>query len=91
MTTTEPAVPSVAQELVRNGSRSSGRGNPWKSRTHCEHGHEFTPENTLWRTDSSPGARRCRICHRERGRAWYYATGGNPGREARRAARRGQA
>jgi len=82
---------SLAEELVRTGARDTGRGMPWKGRSHCGHGHEFTPENTLWRTDSSHGARRCRRCHRERGRAWYYATGGNPGREARRAARRGQA
>ena len=83
--------PSLAEELVRTGARDTGRGMPWKARTHCNHGHEFTPGNTLWRTDSSHGARRCRRCHRERTLAWYYRAGGNPGREARRAARRGQA
>jgi hypothetical protein len=39
---------SVAEELVRNGSRS-GRGRPWKDRTHCLRGHPYTPENILWR------------------------------------------
>lgn len=29
-------------------------------RTHCQRGHEFTPENSLPRTD---GGRNCRICH----------------------------
>lgn len=30
--------------------------------THCRHGHEYTPENTMLRKN---GARRCRACHRE--------------------------
>ena len=29
-------------------------------KTHCDHGHEFTPENTLRRPD---GGRRCRTCN----------------------------
>lgn len=33
-----------------------------KSRTHCKHGHEYTPENTRYRTS---GARQCRTCVRE--------------------------
>jgi hypothetical protein len=32
-------------------------------KTHCKHGHEFTPENTYWRKDR-PG-RRCVRCNRE--------------------------
>lgn len=44
-------------------------------KSHCKHGHEFTPENTLW----SRGNRQCRQCARDR---W-------PGRrEAYNAARR---
>jgi len=31
-------------------------------KTHCIHGHEFTPENTRW---LSPTRRYCRACHRE--------------------------
>jgi len=52
-------------------------------KTACVHGHEYTPENTIWRT----GGRRCRICQlaavakyrsehiessRARSLAWYY-------------------
>lgn len=31
-----------------------------KARTHCPHGHEFTPNNTIVKNN---GARECRICH----------------------------
>ena len=36
-------------------------------RTHCRHGHEYTPENTYW-SDRPDGAkwRQCRTCGRER-------------------------
>lgn len=30
--------------------------------THCQHGHEFTPENTYTRAE---GWRQCRACNRE--------------------------
>jgi hypothetical protein len=35
-------------------------------RTHCPHGHEYTPENTYWRTGKRTG-RECRECHRRWG------------------------
>jgi hypothetical protein len=41
--------------------------------THCKHGHEFTPENTL--RPPSTGRRSCRLCSRLRGRlkaGWPY-------------------
>jgi hypothetical protein len=63
---------SLAETLVRSGVRGSRRGRPWKDRTHCEHGHEYTPENTAYRPH---GARRCRTCVRERGRRWYATRG----------------
>lgn len=31
----------------------------------CDSGHEFTPENTYYRTPSCSGARQCRACNRE--------------------------
>lgn len=37
------------------------RGNNWqRDKTHCKHGHEFTPDNTVWRK----GFRKCRECNR---------------------------
>jgi hypothetical protein len=38
--------------IVRNGN---------SLKTHCVHGHEFTPENTYI---TSAGHRRCQACHR---------------------------
>lgn len=37
-------------------------------KTHCIHGHEFTPENTYLRLDGL-GKRQCRACSRERKQA----------------------
>jgi hypothetical protein len=37
------------------------------NRTHCKHGHLFDEENT-YRIPSSPGARLCRACRRDRRR-----------------------
>lgn len=37
-------------------------------RTHCRRGHEFTPENTIWRRDTRGyrDQRFCRTCHRDK-------------------------
>lgn len=35
-------------------------------RTHCNEGHEFTPENTFARTGAGESGRRCRACERGR-------------------------
>lgn len=35
-------------------------------KTHCIHGHEYTPENTYYRTSRSGGRRDCRACIRQR-------------------------
>lgn len=37
------------------------------AKTHCDHGHEFTPENTY--TYPNGGSRQCRECHRRQERA----------------------
>ncbi len=79
--TVADVVVSVAEELIRTGAHDTGRGTPWKQRTHCEYGHEYTEANTMPRVDSS--GRRCRECQRERGRRWYRQRGA-----ALRAARR---
>lgn len=39
------------------------------AKTHCPHGHEYTPENTYVRD----GSRNCRQCRRQRERAYYAA------------------
>lgn len=44
-------------------------GNHWQAaKTHCKHGHEYTPENTIRRPE---GHRRCRTCTEERERRRY--------------------
>lgn len=43
-----------------------GVSGQWIGATHCKHGHEFTPENTII---SARGQRRCRTCHRAVNRA----------------------
>lgn len=45
-------------EHERNGMKRRQRGVA-PTRTHCPKGHEYTPENTYWRTD---GTRNCRTC-----------------------------
>lgn len=58
-------------DLTRHGTH-------WQSsKTHCKHGHEFTPENTLIRTS---GHRKCRKCHADAMSCWYE----NRGRAMRR-------
>lgn len=44
----------------RDKGRMDNGGN--SHRTHCKHGHEFTPENTYVNKD---GERHCRACDRE--------------------------
>lgn len=46
-------------DLVRHGTHNNAR------KTHCKHGHEYTPENTMPQTK---GGRQCRECHRIRHR-----------------------
>ncbi|HNX48667.1 MAG TPA: HNH endonuclease signature motif containing protein [Thermoanaerobaculaceae bacterium] len=57
--------------------KASGRGPIAANavKTHCDHGHEFTPANTYWRPDRT--GRQCRPCKRERDRQ-YAATHPRP-------------
>jgi hypothetical protein len=51
-------------EVITNGLNVlRGYGSPArnKRKTHCQRGHEFTPENTIIRRS---GYRKCRECHR---------------------------
>ena len=56
----EPVTPG---ENVRRGMSGGNR----RDKTHCVHGHEFTPENTIMRTSNGvrPGyqLRACRQCY----------------------------
>lgn len=52
--------PCTMAENIRRGSKAQ--------QTHCKHGHEFTPENTIVRTN---GTRRCRECNLRHQRASY--------------------
>lgn len=53
-------------------SVNTARGEGWISlqrfKTHCDHGHEFTPQNTYVKR----GLRQCRECNRRIWRDWYY-------------------
>jgi len=48
--------------------KSEGHQKDW---THCNQGHEFTPDNTKIQKD---GSRACRQCHRERQREYWHRT-----------------
>lgn len=52
-------------ENVRRGRT----GKHWSERTHCAHGHEYTTENTRWKTDRTGCRYRiCRACTRDANR-----------------------
>jgi hypothetical protein len=54
-------------DLIRIKKRPVGKlkfGSYQRNKTHCKHGHEFTPENTYIRPK---GTRECRICIKKRG------------------------
>lgn len=55
-------------EVVTNDEnvRRGLQGEWGKSKTHCPHGHAYTPENTYYRPDD--GCRGCRECRNEASR-----------------------
>lgn len=55
--------PVTTQENGRRGMAITARN---ARKTHCIHGHPFTPENTY--RDRNRNSRSCRTCHRERER-----------------------
>jgi hypothetical protein len=52
-----------AQDMIRHGRHRNAR------KTHCKRNHEFTPENTIWRSQGTK--RECRTCENEAQRARY--------------------
>lgn len=59
-----------------------GRCHEW-TRTHCPRGHEYTPENTIWKVAASGRpARECKTCVRTRSRVRYWIRRGLPQHEA---------
>jgi hypothetical protein len=57
------------RDAVKKG-RANPKGNAY--RTHCKHGHEFTPDNTIIRP--STGHRKCRACRDRMNRSRYATT-----------------
>lgn len=49
-----------AADALKNGKNS------WKNKTHCKHGHKYTPENTYYRISPKSGnyGRYCAECQR---------------------------
>lgn len=59
-----------------NGRDTVRHGRNYNSKkTHCSVGHEYTPENTIWRKPArgrrGDGFRICRACSSEWNRRWY--------------------
>jgi hypothetical protein len=50
------------QDNMQDASRKGRLHHPWSMRTHCDRGHEYTPQNTLRRRRKG---RHCRTCHNE--------------------------
>lgn len=56
-----------------NGLRGISPNAVNAAKTHCKHGHEFTPENTIVRTGKGRSGRECRECKRQKDRAYRRA------------------
>jgi hypothetical protein len=58
--------PAHLEPVTNRENQLRGAGFPARNaaKTHCAHGHEYTPENTY--LHPSTGHRRCRACARER-------------------------
>ncbi len=71
------------QENVRRGLASFVAANAvWRSRTHCKNGHEFTPENIIWREGRTPARAESRMCKTCRAEAMVRFEKLHPGRKS---------
>jgi len=50
---------------------NKGRQKDYSRKSHCVHGHEYTPENTGWVMIGKYLGRRCRACCRANTKAYY--------------------
>jgi NUMOD3 motif len=57
---------------VGNPNLGQTRAAQQRAKTHCEQGHEFTPDNIYWRGPNKD-QRQCKTCTRERAAARYEA------------------
>lgn len=65
ITVADRVVAKTASQVAREAlSRFWERARAW--RTHCRHGHEYTPENTYL---DPRGFRRCRACRSEKNKS----------------------
>lgn len=53
-----------------------------RAKTHCPHGHEYTPENTMW-VGKEPKRRQCRACSKIQGARRYQQNKNDPEWQAR--------
>lgn len=51
--------PAHLEAVTHRENQSRGMAGP---RSHCVHGHEYTPENTRWRTSRGIPTRKCMTC-----------------------------
>lgn len=69
--------PVTAREnLLRSPHTQAARN---AAKTHCDNGHEFTPENTYYQTEGAYTKRRCRACKRKWAFDDYHAVDGTSG------------
>lgn len=54
--------PAHLEPVTNAENLRRGKGNQYRGRTHCAHGHEFTEQNTHWRGTG----RVCRACRNNR-------------------------
>jgi hypothetical protein len=75
-----PAAGSASPEQWDREMAAAGNNEYQSSKTHCPHGHEYTPENTKLIKSTKPGKfkRQCRQCKRGKEMAARVAKNAQP-------------